>query len=255
MNKIIEEVGPYGLFQKLCLLSIGSITLLVSMMFYVTIFNTSEPALICKNNNQQIINGSINTCLAWSNYSISKSESSNYSCEFSAEDYGTTIVNDWNLVCEKSYLVGLTQTFYLMGGVCGFMSGYISDKYGRKKATVILLIMFQIVISIFNVLSSDWLIVLSISNKLIIYNIFQFLNGALSICIFNSSYVLLVELTTCNYHTLFSNINIYFYVIGEVVVMGCYYWSRNWMITNYFISIYSLIVIIIFSLFVPESPL
>lgn len=254
MNKIIEEVGPYGLFQKLSLLSIGSITLLVSMMFYVTIFNTSEPALICKNlNNNEIINGSVNTCLAWSNYSLHKNR--NYSCEFSTEQYGTSIVNDWKLVCEKSYLVGLTQTFYLMGGVCGFVSGHISDKYGRKKATVILLIMFQIVITIFNILSSDWLLGLSISTKLIIYNIFQFLNGGLSICIFNSSYVLLVELTTCNYHTLFSNINIYFYVIGEVVVMAFYYFSRNWMITNYFISIYSLIVIIIFSLFVPESPL
>ena len=54
--------------------------------------------------------------MAWKNQSV-------YTCKFDQEFYGTTIVNDWELLCEKSYLVALTQTLFLIGGVSGFISG------------------------------------------------------------------------------------------------------------------------------------
>ena len=132
--------------------------------------------------------------------------------------------------------------------------GYVSDKYGRKRASIIFLALFQIVLFGFNILTSD-LVGLSNSYRLLVYCVFQFLNGALNICIFNSTYVLLIELTSQEYHQLFSNINIYFYVIGEVIIMGAYYFSRNWLITNYFLTIYSLVFLILFWIFLPESPM
>ena len=247
MNNVIKEVGPFGLFQKVSLILIGSVTCSIAMAFYVTIFNTSEPTLICKHLNQTNANETIDPCLAWKN-------TSHFSCKHDQEFYGTTIVNDWKLVCEKSYLVTLSQTLFLVGGISGFISGFVSDKYGRKRASIIFLFMYQIVLVLFNVLTSD-LIGLSSTNRLLVYNIVQFLTGALSICIFNSTYVLLIELTSEEYHQLFSNINVYFYVVGEVIIMSAYYLSRNWQITNYFLTIYSLVFLILFWIFLPESPM
>ncbi len=252
MNNVINEVGPFGLFQKVSLILIGCITCLIAMAFYVTIFNSSEPALICNHLNLNQLNltktnQTIDTCLAWKN-------TSHYVCRFDDEYYGTTIVNDWKLVCEKSHLITLGQTLFLVGGVSGFISGFVSDKYGRKRASVIFLLMYQIVLVLFSILTSD-LVGLSSDNRLLVYNIVQFFTGALSICIFNSTYVLLIELTSLEYHQLFSNINIYFYVAGEIIIMGAYYLSKNWQITNLFLLTYSIVFFVLFWIFLPESPM
>lgn len=253
MNNVLEEVGPFGLFQKISLTLIGCITCLLSMTFYVTIFNTAEPNLKCINfNNIKLNNETIDTCTAWNNHT--NNLNSPFVCKFDDEYYGTTLVNDWQLVCDKSYLVALSQTLFLLGGVSGFISGFISDKYGRKKASLIFLVIFQVSVIVYNILITD-LVGLSYSNRLIVYNAYQFINGALNVCVFSSIYVLLIELTTCDYHTLFSNINIYFYVIGEVIIMGVYFLSKNWRISNIFIACYSFVFIVLFAIFVPESPM
>ena len=61
MDNIIKEVGPFGLFQKISLTLIGCITSLVAMTFYITIFNTSDPALVCNFLNQTKTNETIDT--------------------------------------------------------------------------------------------------------------------------------------------------------------------------------------------------
>ena len=49
---------------------------------------------------------------------------------------------------------------------------------------------------------------ISIYGRYIIYSITQFLIGSFVNCVYISSYVLLLELTTHRYHTIFSNIKL-----------------------------------------------
>lgn len=249
MNTILEEVGPFGLFQKISLLIIGLVDGFIAMTFYVTIFNTSEPKLTCID--LVTSNKTNDICIAWNNFTLSKSY---YDCKFDDDIYGKTIVTDWSLLCEKSYLVTLTQTIFLFGGISGFLSGFISDKYGRKIASLLFLGTFLISSITYNILVNDF-VGLSIQHRLLVYNIFQFINGGLNLCIFNSIYALLIELTTCRYHTLFTNVTIYFYVLGEILIMGVYYFTKNWIISNMFITVYAFVFTVLFALFVPESPL
>ena len=129
MDSLIEEVGAYGRFQKFALFLLGTISMIASMVFYVTIFSTAEPDLYCfhsAQNKSTVLNSTVEeTCKVWKNYSESMemSMSSPYSCEFDKTYYEHTIINDWGLVCDKQHLAGLTQTIFLIGNISAFISG------------------------------------------------------------------------------------------------------------------------------------
>lgn len=95
---------------------------------------------------------------------------------------------------------------------------------------------------------------LSVDLKYIIYSISQFLIGLLVSCLYCTAYVLLMEFTTEKYKTKIANLNSYIYVVGELIVFLIYYVSRNWHVLNWFIGLYSLVILILTYYFLPESP-
>ena len=265
MESLFEAVGAFKYFQKTRLVILGLVTTIPAIYFYVTIFNTSEPNLFCISVNSKLgLNETHNRdyvnktqCEMWNDFTSSKilNVSSPYECEFDQQDYGRTIVNDLELVCDKYHLSGLTQTIFLVGSISAFVSGIISDKYGRKKASI-LFVVVQITSSIVgNILMTDYgIFSLSLPTKFIIYCIQQFVSGLVAFCLYNSVYVLIIESTTDEYHTLVSNINIYFYVFGEFLVLLAYYLTKHWISTAWIISFYSIFILVLFCVFVPESP-
>lgn len=47
---------------------------------------------------------------------------------------GKTLVEEWNLICDKKYLVSVLEMCFLAGAAFGSLtSGWISDKFGRKN--------------------------------------------------------------------------------------------------------------------------
>jgi MFS family permease len=263
MNSIIEEINPYGKYQKLLIILVGSMSMYTATCFYVTIFNTAQPDLVCRSlyenssafkETRRISN---KTCSIWKNYTLSKArnESLYYTCHFDEEYYSLTIVNEWNLLCERQHLTSLTQTVFLVGSISGFLSGIVSDKYGRKLATIVFLFISSLSFIVCQILMSD-LIHLNISTNVryIIYCLQQLINGITYVCLYSSSYVLNIELTNDNYHTLFTNINIYFFILGELYVLAVFYFSRSWHIANWSIAIFSLVLLIVTVFTLPESP-
>ncbi|XP_074603577.1 organic anion transporter 3-like [Brevipalpus obovatus] len=52
-----------------------------------------------------------------------------------------TVIREWNLVCDRSRLLYTALSAYQVGYmVSGFLVGYISDKFGRKKGIIVSLI-------------------------------------------------------------------------------------------------------------------
>uniref|UniRef100_A0A667WQZ3 Major facilitator superfamily (MFS) profile domain-containing protein n=1 Tax=Myripristis murdjan TaxID=586833 RepID=A0A667WQZ3_9TELE len=52
---------------------------------------------------------------------------------FSTERYSATIVSEWNLVCENAWKVPFSISTYYIGVLIGsFISGQLSDRFGRK---------------------------------------------------------------------------------------------------------------------------
>lgn len=55
--------------------------------------------------------------------------------EFDMSDkMGNTWISEWNLVCDSSYLRTFAETVFLLGVASGgVISGYLSDRFGRKR--------------------------------------------------------------------------------------------------------------------------
>ena len=254
MDTLIEEIGAFGKFQKILLLIIGATAIIPSFGLYSTIFTTASPDLICKN---KLLNesSSMKTCEMWENYtkSLSSNNESPFNCEFDKTHFGTTIVTDWNLVCDRVGLTGFVQTSYLSGVLFSCVSGSISDIYGRKKSTLVFIVLFIFFSFFSNILMSN-VITLSITTRYVIFNLIQSLTALCYSSIYNCGYTLLIELTTDEYHTLFSNINIYLYIFGEIIIMTVYYFSREWKTVYWFVTAYGIATLIPFILFATESP-
>lgn len=264
MDSLIEEAGANGRFQKISLIFMSAIQMIASMTFFVTIFNVAEPTLTCRplhhlnsTTNDKSPSTNETTCAMWTNHSSSQDlgQPSPYICEFDKIYYDKTIINEWGLLCDKQNLAAVTQTIFLIGNIAAFLSGIVSDKFGRKRATVIFLGLFSFFSIIFGIIMDNhepfWL---SVWNRYVIYCIFQLLSGILSCCLQISIYVHLIELTTDDYHIMVSNVTSYFYIGGQIFVLVVFYFTRSWTVTNWYVTIFSVVSLVPFCLLIPESP-
>jgi OCT family organic cation transporter-like MFS transporter 4/5 len=141
----------------------------------------------------------------------------------------------------------------MLGCVSGLFVGYFGDKFGRKRTSFVLLCLSSITMIVTQVLLIDK-INISITGKYIIYSISQFFIGGLVNSVYSTAYVLLLKITTNKYKTLFSNIMLFNYVLGELFILLIAYFIRNWQIINFIIAGLTTIVTILFFFLVEESP-
>jgi hypothetical protein len=113
MDKILDEIDPIGRFQKFSVFLISCLSSFSAATIYSTIFTTAEPKLFCHFDNETIVIDDKFKCDILSNKSLDLTKS----CVYDKTFYGTTIINEWNLICDKKYLSNLTQTFYMIGNV------------------------------------------------------------------------------------------------------------------------------------------
>ncbi|CAF1009648.1 unnamed protein product [Brachionus calyciflorus] len=261
MDNLIEIAGDFGRFQYKAILIVGLISALSSACIYATIFIAAEPELICQkitsSSERNIIPKIKNSnfsydekCSIWSE--VQRNQSSDMECFFDKSLYDTSIITDWNLICEKQFMAGLTQTIHILGSIFGFFGGIFGDRYGRKRAVIIFSFLLTTCL-LFSQLFLEEYFNLSFESKYIIFSVSQFLIGLLVNCLYCTAYVLLMELTTDKYTTSISNLNSYIYIIGEIIVLVIYYYTRNWQILNWLIGLFSFIIFLL-TLTLRESP-
>jgi MFS family permease len=277
MDMLIEPAGSFGRFQKMNLFIIGLITSLSAMYYSLVILNYLEPNIRCgvkrgydKNLTlfyHNKLKQETSVCNLWYNYTIYFIDSSNggnnnnnekrfYTCYFSDTfNYGLNIVTEWNLVCDHKYLATICQSLFLVGTLSAFVSEKIGSRFGRKKASLAFigsLIIFQIIC--FVSISDFKMLTLKIEYRYICYCVIQFVNGILVYCMSNSTYLILIDLTTLNYQLAIAKINIYFFLFGELACLGLVYSVRNWRIVNIILTSLTILFFILFISLVPDSP-
>ncbi|XP_013792216.1 solute carrier family 22 member 5-like, partial [Limulus polyphemus] len=58
--------------------------------------------------------------------------------EYDKSFYQTTIINEWDLVCDDEWMVSLTQSIYMAGFlVATIMFGQLADRFGRRPIILI----------------------------------------------------------------------------------------------------------------------
>jgi hypothetical protein len=117
MDQIFKQCGAFGLYQQLNLLIVGIASALSAMTIYSTIFTANTPEFFCvskvkntSNNSAESIKfGMPKSCQIRSNLTLHQS----HDC-YLDDKYYSSLVNEWAFICDKSYLVDLTQTIYMV---------------------------------------------------------------------------------------------------------------------------------------------
>ena len=253
-NLFDEKIGGFGLYQKtILLISIGGISILSSFNVYSTIFIIAKPKLICKST----LDGSstINDCKLWSSLNNKPNSSLplEYICEFDKTYYGSTLINDWKLVCEKEFQASLIQTMFLVGTLTALFGGSLGDSYGRKKCCFVYALIMSLILILNQTLQLEQL-PLDNQYRYIIFCVAQFFTGFLNNSLYVTAYVLLVEFVSVKYNTLVSNLNLYFYIFGELIVLCIAYFARDWRILSWSKVAYCVFITVCIFFFLPESP-
>jgi MFS family permease len=141
----------------------------------------------------------------------------------------------------------------MIGSLSSFFMGYFSDKYGRKTVCLIMSILMSLSIILSELFQLE-IFGLSFNTKYIIYVISQCSLGFTSYVLYVTSYVLLLEITSSKHSTLVSNVNLYLYVFGELLALIVAYLVQNWHTINYFLILYSIIIVLMAAFILPESP-
>ena len=164
--------------------------------------------------------------------------------------YGPTISNQWDLICIRSYLKAATQNAYIMGTAGAIISGIMSDKLGRKKTLIILIVLMIFVLNTTQFLIQSEL--LTTNNKLLLFTISRLFQG-FGQTMYSVSFVLLMEITGPNTRLLAGNIMAYSFAIGQVVLVGLAYFLRDWNKIMWSLAGYMIPFLGLYWL-VPESP-
>jgi OCT family organic cation transporter-like MFS transporter 4/5 len=132
--------------------------------------------------------------------------------------YTSTVVSEWNLVCNDSWKVPLIESMYFAGVMVGApVFGVLADMYGRKPILMISIAMTTL-----------FGIPLGFSPNYNIFIVLQFFVAIGQMGIFQTCFIMAIELVTKE-KRVFCGIAIeYFFDIGAVFLAGIAYALRDW---------------------------
>ncbi|XP_061696996.1 organic cation/carnitine transporter 2-like [Syngnathoides biaculeatus] len=163
---------------------------------------------------------------------------------FSKEHYQSTVVTEFNLVCEDQWKPPLSTLAYFLGGVCGcVISGQISDRFGRKPVLLGSIAFLSISCS-----------VLALAPSWELFSVIFFLVGFGQISCFVVVFVLGTEILTGPIRVLFGNLCMPFaFAFGMLLLPGTAYLVRTWRRLALILALPGLSCVPLWWL-LPESP-
>ncbi|XP_076147936.1 solute carrier family 22 member 4-like [Alosa pseudoharengus] len=163
---------------------------------------------------------------------------------FSKERYVSTIVTEWNLVCDDAWKTPFTVTVFFLGVLTGsFLSGIISDRYGRKFIFFATMAV-QCIFSVIQAASNSWEM----------FCVFYFIVGMGQIANYCSAFILGCELLSKSPRISFATLGVSLaYAFGYSILPLFAYFIRDWRMLLLALSAPGFLYIPMWW-FVPESP-
>ncbi|XP_059845878.1 organic cation/carnitine transporter 2-like [Hypanus sabinus] len=164
--------------------------------------------------------------------------------EYSKEQYISTIVSEWDLVCNNGWKEPFAASVYFTGVLIGsFSSGILSDRFGRK------IVMFGTM-----VLQVAFNVLITFSPNLEIFCLINFLKGFGEISNYMSAFVLGSELLEKSIRIAYSTLGVAMgFALGYMILPFVAYFIRKWQMLILTLSLSCLVYIPLWW-FIPESP-
>ncbi|XP_076024236.1 solute carrier family 22 member 6 [Genypterus blacodes] len=148
----------------------------------------------------------------------------------------STIISDWDLVCERRQLKQMAQTIYMSGVLVGAaVFGGLSDRFGRRM----LLILSYLIIAVMGTCAA-------FASSLSLFCLFRFGCGMAVSGVALNSFSLIVEWIPTRVRTLVGTVAGYSYTIGQLILAMLAYFIRDWRwltlavsLPLYFVFLYS----------------
>ncbi|KAK1159245.1 solute carrier family 22 member 5-like isoform X1 [Acipenser oxyrinchus oxyrinchus] len=164
--------------------------------------------------------------------------------EYSQDTYISTIVTQWDLVCSNDWKIPLTSSVFYLGVLCGsFISGQLSDRYGRK---VVLFgtMAVQTCFSVIQVFAPNWGA----------FCVLFFIVGMGQISNYVAAFVLGTEILGKSTRVLYSTLGVcLFFAIGYMLLPLFAFCIRDWRMLQLALSVPGFLYIPLWW-FIPESP-
>ncbi|XP_035252436.1 solute carrier family 22 member 13 [Anguilla anguilla] len=269
-GEILRAVGDFGLFQKCLLAGLLLPTMVLPMHFYSVMFTHAGSFHHC--NTDWILEVSPNlTAEEQLNLTLPQGQDGSFkSCEMftpvdrdieSIRDYGinqttdctdgwvydtsvykSSIVSEFDLVCDKVNFVGVAQTVFMAGILFGsFIFGPLAESLGRKRAVQIPVVLMAIS-SVGSALSPNFYVYLAV----------QFIVGVSYGGYRVNCIILATEWIGMTKRTYPSALCQVFGGIGQSVLAGIAYFIRDWRTAQFVIaSPWALVILYIW--IIPES--
>ncbi|KAF2986022.1 hypothetical protein EK904_002180, partial [Melospiza melodia maxima] len=164
--------------------------------------------------------------------------------EYSRDVYRSTIVTEWNLVCDNDWKGPLSTSLFFVGVLLGsFISGQLSDKFGRKNVLFATLAM-QTGFSFIQVFSTSWEM----------FSVLFVLVGMGQISNYVAAFVLGTEILGKSVRVLFCTLGVcIFYAFGYMLLPLFAFFLRDWRMLLLALTLPGLLCIPLWWI-IPESP-
>ncbi|XP_056106977.1 organic cation transporter protein [Rhinichthys klamathensis goyatoka] len=240
-DEVLDRIGGFGRFQKTLYVWICLPQIFLAFHMLVSVFTGAVPPHLCRSAwptgnsggpgpglNFSIAPGESCTSfqdgpLSRLNHSLAITEhpSTSNSCagwEFSKEVFLSTIVTEWDLVCENATLNNIGSSIYMFGLLVGaVLFGALADKYGRR----IIILTGLAVQAIFGV-------GVAFAPNFYIYVLLRFVVGMTVSAVIMNAFVLGTEWTGPKKRMLAGVITDYFFGFGYILLAGVAYLIRDW---------------------------
>lgn len=165
------------------------------------------------------------------------------SMEYNTGPWISTIIEEWNLVCQRGWLISLSQSLYMSGFIASFLIfGYLSDRFGRYKS----LLCGALIETIAGFCCAT-------ASSIEMFLLFRFLLGLGNAGRSSTSYLIMIEWVGKKYRMHISTLGSLGWVIGYCTMPWVTQYFLHFRHVQLFIVFYE-IFFIIWILFLPESP-
>ncbi|XP_040827371.1 solute carrier family 22 member 4 isoform X2 [Ochotona curzoniae] len=164
--------------------------------------------------------------------------------EYSQDVYLSTIVTEWNLVCENDWKTPLTTSLFFVGVLFGsFVSGQLSDRFGRKSILFSTMAV-QTGFSFLQIFSVSWEM----------FTVLFVIVGMGQISNYVVAFILGTEILGKSVRILFSTLGVCtFFAVGYMLLPLFAYFIRDWRMLLLALTVPGVLCVPLWW-FIPESP-
>ncbi|KAM6948361.1 solute carrier family 22 member 13 [Aplochiton taeniatus] len=269
-GEILRTIGDFGLFQKLLLFGLCFPNLILPFHLASLLFIQPDPSRHCNTDwilragpnltiEEQLNltvpreqDGAFSRCLMFSpvdwdldsirKYGLNETTECQNRWVYDKSLYTATIVTDFDLVCGKANVPGLSQTLFMAGVLVGsLLFGPFAESYGRKRATQIPMVLMLIFTT-----------TTGLSPNFYFYLTSQFLVGVSYGGFRVNCIVLATEWTGVTKRSYGSCGSQLFSAFGQCVLAGMIYFIRDWRLAQ-FVMAGPIVVVLMYIWLIPES--